>query len=80
MSKKIKGGGSHAGQNGKPAPRSTIQVTFRIKTEWLDLADEIAGRMSKPGAPLTRTDGFRMAMAEGFEKLARHGRRRSARP
>jgi hypothetical protein len=70
MAKKSKSGERKT--NGKPA--STIQVTFRINTEWLDLADRIALKLSKPGAPLTRTDGFRMAMAAGFEKLKRSHR------
>lgn len=62
MTKKAKPAASHA---------STIQITFRIPEEWLEWADELASKHSAPGLVLTRTDGFRTAMAAGFEKYGK---------
>lgn len=47
----------------------TIQVTFRIPWTWQTRADKIARALSSAGVDLTRTDGFRAAMAAGFEQL-----------
>lgn len=52
-----------------PASADTVQVTFRIPKEWLRRADSIAKKLSKNGVELGRTDGFRLAMNAGFEKL-----------
>ena len=52
-----------------PEDTKTVQVTFRIPKEWLRLADAIAKKHSKNGVELRRTDGFRMAMNAGFERL-----------
>lgn len=54
-----------------PENESTVQVTFRIPEKWLTRADHVAKRLSKNGVELSRTDGYRLAMQAGFEKLER---------
>jgi len=46
---------------------ATVQVTIRVPFEWLDRADKIAMALSPVGKKLTRMDGFRAAIASGFE-------------
>ena len=38
---------------------STIQVTFRIPADWIERADTLALKLSRPGLEATRTDAFR---------------------
>jgi hypothetical protein len=54
-----------------PRPTDTIQVTVRIKPEWIATADEIAAKLSRPGLEVTRADAYRIAMARGFDELRR---------
>lgn len=54
-------------KNGSHARSSRVQVTFRVDPAWLRLADQLAKDLSSRGVKLTRTDGFREAMARGFE-------------
>jgi hypothetical protein len=54
-----------------PRPTDTIQVTVRIKPEWIAAADVIAAKLSRPGLEVTRADAYRIAMARGFEELQR---------
>jgi hypothetical protein len=48
---------------------NTVQITFRIPTEWLAEADLAADRLSSPGMRASRTDAFRAAIARGFEVM-----------
>ena len=53
---------------GRP-PKDTVQITFRVPSSWLGEADQIASMLARPGFEAGRTDGFRAAMARGFEVL-----------
>lgn len=50
-------------------PADTVQVTFRIPSQWLIEADEVADLLSKPGMRASRTDAYRAAMARGFAAI-----------
>lgn len=55
---------------GMPRPPSdSVQVALRVPAKWLEDADAIATLISRPGFEASRTDGFRAAMARGFEVL-----------
>jgi hypothetical protein len=55
-----------------PRPKTdTVQVTFRIPREWVMQAARLAKGLSRTGFQLTRTDSFRMAMAQGLIELQR---------
>ncbi len=55
-----------------PRPKSdTVQVTFRIPSEWVAQAAKLAKSLSRTGFQLTRTDSFRIAMAQGLIELQR---------
>jgi len=47
----------------------TVQVAVRIPKDWLAKASQVAKRSSRAGLKLSRADGFRIALAEGFERL-----------
>ncbi len=53
-----------------PKRQPTILVAVRMPKAWVDEADRLAAVMSKPGLELTRTDVFRMAIAEGMKQVA----------
>jgi hypothetical protein len=52
----------------------TVQITFRIPTQWLAQADLVAGQISSAGFTASRTDALRAAIARGLEvlELERH--------
>src|SRR4051812_8152059 len=50
-------------------PSNAVQIAIRVPVEWLERADEIARLISKPGFGASRTDGFRAAIARGFEVI-----------
>lgn len=52
-----------------PEKADTVQVTFRIPSEWIKRAEVLAKRFSEDGVVLGRTDGFRLAIKAGFERL-----------
>jgi hypothetical protein len=53
-----------------PRPnRNRVQIAIRVPREWLALADRLAADESRLGWELSRTDAFRIAMAEGFKAL-----------
>ena len=52
-----------------PPKKDTVQVTFRVPSEWIKDADAIAKAFSVPGFDMSRTDVFRMAIVNGFAKL-----------
>ena len=52
----------------------TIQITFRIPEDWLGRADKLAKKLSHEGVVLTRTNGFRAAMAAGFVHLEKNSK------
>ncbi len=53
-----------------PRPASdTVQITIRVPRNWLTRAGELAKRIAPPGAMFGRTDGFRAAIAKGFEEF-----------
>lgn len=55
---------------GMPRPPSdAVQIAIRVPKDWLADADEIATLISRPGFLASRTDGFRAAIARGFEAL-----------
>jgi len=45
----------------------SVQVALKVPTAWIKAADKVAEKQSSPGKKLTRTDGFRIAMALGFK-------------
>jgi hypothetical protein len=50
-----------------PRPKTDrVQIVLRVPREWLGKADAIAKYHSHPSLSLTRSDGFRIAMGEGF--------------
>jgi len=53
--------------------KDTQQVTFRVPSDWLDRADELAIQMTdeEDGIQHTRTDVFRKAIAIGLGELER---------
>lgn len=55
-------------------PVDTIQVTFRIPSEWAIEADEVADLLSYPGKRASRTDALREAIRRGFEVLRAEGK------
>jgi hypothetical protein len=50
-------------------PSDSVQIAIRVPKDWLKDADEIAALISRPGFQASRTDGFRAAIARGFEAL-----------
>lgn len=50
-------------------PSDSVQIAIRVPKDWLADADEIAALISRPGFTASRTDGFRAAIARGFEAL-----------
>jgi hypothetical protein len=53
----------------RPPSENTFQVAFKIPDAWIEKADEIAAKMSRPGITVTRTDVLRSALWEGLEML-----------
>jgi hypothetical protein len=53
----------------RPPSENTFQVAFKIPEAWIEKADEIAAKMSRPGITVTRTDVLRSALWEGLEAL-----------
>jgi hypothetical protein len=50
-------------------PSDSVQIAIRVPKSWLEDADDIAALISRPGFQASRTDGFRAAIARGFEAL-----------
>lgn len=50
-------------------PSDAVQIAIRVPKDWLKDADDIAKLISRPGFQASRTDGFRAAIARGFEAL-----------
>jgi len=48
-------------------PSDAIQIAIRVPADWLKKADLVAAQISQPGFQASRTDGFRAALARGFE-------------
>jgi hypothetical protein len=64
---------------GMPRPPSdAVQIAIRVPKKWLARADEIAKLISRPGFEASRTDGFRAAIARGFDALAQDADEESA--
>ena len=61
----------------RPPSDKTFQVAFKIPDEWVEMADELAKKMSSPGMTVTRTDVLRTALWEGLTKMrdAKGGRK-----
>jgi hypothetical protein len=53
--------------------RLNVRVAIRIPREWLEKADELAQRISRPGVTMSRTDALRAATAAGFAALEGEG-------
>ncbi len=54
------------------------QIAFRIPRSWIRDAGAIAARLSTPGMRITRTDIFRMAIAQGMIALKLKAERKPA--
>jgi hypothetical protein len=48
---------------------ANVQTAIRIPSEWVPRLQEIAGRLSRPGIPVTVSDAMRAAIAEGLGVL-----------
>lgn len=48
-------------------PSDSVQIAIRVPKAWLAQADRVAAQISRPGFQASRTDGFRAAVARGFE-------------
>ena len=48
-------------------PSDAVQIAIRVPADWLKKADLVAAEISQPGFQASRTDGFRAALARGFE-------------
>ncbi|HEY5377887.1 MAG TPA: hypothetical protein VIK01_29600 [Polyangiaceae bacterium] len=48
-------------------PSDAIQIAIRVPADWLKKADQVAAEISQPGFQASRTDGFRAALARGFD-------------
>lgn len=48
---------------------ATVQVTIRVPYAWRERANALAAKLSPVGKKLSAMDGFRAAMATGFEQL-----------
>ena len=59
----------------KPLNDSTIQITFRIPAAWVERADNIGRKLSRPGIPINRSDAFRAGLALGLVALEKETRR-----
>lgn len=60
-------------------PRATSDsemLSVRIPREWFGEADEIAKLISQPGATMTRSDAFRVAIARGFAQIRAEAKRK----
>jgi hypothetical protein len=44
-------------------------LSFKVPEDWVQLADELAGAMSKHPVQITRTDVVRTALLRGLEAL-----------
>lgn len=53
----------------RPQSENTFQVAFKIPEAWVEMADELAEAMSRPGISTTRTDALRAALYRGLEVL-----------
>jgi len=50
---------------------ANVQTAIRVPVEWMPRLRAIAGRLSRPGIPLTASDAMRAAIAEGLVVLER---------
>ena len=53
----------------KTESEKTVQVTIRVPLGWRTRAENIASALSPAGKKLSQMDGFRAAIAIGFEQL-----------
>ena len=53
-----------------------IQTALRLDESMLELADNIAKRMSRPGLRLTRADLLRLAVHQGLAQLDAENKKR----
>jgi predicted DNA-binding protein len=47
----------------------TVQTAVRLDTEVIARLDAIAGKLSRPGLEVTRTDALRIALMTGMEVI-----------
>ncbi len=53
-----------------PRPKTdTVQITVRVPTAWIRDADALSKGLCLPGMNISRTDVFRMAIAQGLIAL-----------
>jgi hypothetical protein len=64
----------------RPQSENTYQVSFKIPEAWLELADQVAAKLSPPGVTMSRTDAFRAALIDGLRRLAEVPEAPSAKP
>ena len=51
------------------ADAANVQTAIRFPTEWVPRLQAIAGKLSRPGIPVTPSDAMRAAIAEGLRVL-----------
>ena len=59
----------------KPLKDMTVQITFRIPAAWVERADNIGRKLSRPGLTVNRSDAFRAGLALGLAALEKETRR-----
>ncbi|WP_394841310.1 hypothetical protein LZC95_30095 [Pendulispora brunnea] len=55
----------------RPPSPNAIQISIRVPPEWLERADVVATKMSRPGLEMTRADVLRMALVQGLDLVER---------
>lgn len=54
----------------RPQSENTYPLSVKVPRSWVDLADEVAEKMSRPGVNVTRTDAIRAALWAGLQQLS----------
>lgn len=53
------------------AVQGSVQVAIRLDHAVVEQVDALAGRLSRPGLLVTRTDALRVALLAGLEAVAK---------
>ncbi len=60
----------HTAHDPVPRPPSDlVQVAIRVPESWLERADALATKLSRPGIVVSRTEAFRAALAQGLDVM-----------
>lgn len=49
----------------------TVQTAIRLDQELIDRLDAVAGRLSRPGLTVTRSDSMRICLLTGLQAIER---------